>query len=264
MNNWLKLKEAREDLVIPGQNNRPILVYHKIDNRWDFGISSVTPRMFESHVKELYDSCFQSVGISEFLRKSNSTRLCCIVFDDAYENVYTNAFPILKKYGFKATMAVITDFVGKTNSWDVNFGCRFKHATWEQLKVLVENEWEIASHTCSHRGLTMLPFDKIENELCNSKFELQNRLKVDVQHLVYPFGRFNNKIMQIAADSGYDSAAGFKASFLGSRYCLPRQAVYRTDRSIKNKILGTKFEKVKTNIVNSCSTATIAVKELIF
>ncbi|MBX7151356.1 polysaccharide deacetylase family protein [bacterium] len=250
------------DLGIPEQNNIPILVYHKIDNRMDFGISSVTPNMFELHIKELYNLGFQCIGISESFNQSSKIKGCCIVFDDAYENVYINAFPILKKYGFTATIAVITDFVGKNNSWDVHFGYKFKHATWEQLKVLVENGWEIASHTCSHRSLTMLQRNEIKNEVLDSKIELQNRLNIAVRHLVYPFGRFNNKIMQITAASGYNSAAGFKTSSYGNQYCLPRQAVYRTDRSIINKIHGSMLETAKTCIINLCSNATIAVKEL--
>lgn len=250
------------DLAIREQNNPSILVYHKIDDRWDFGISSVPPGMFELHVRELYDLGLRSVRTSECLHKEDNQRTCCIVFDDAYENVYENAFPILQKYGFTATIAVITDFVGKNNSWDVHFGYRFKHATWEQLEVLVENGWEIASHTCSHRCLTMLRRDECKKELLDSKSILQDRLKVDVQHLVYPFGRFNSEIMKMAKDSGYFTAAGFRANYTNVQYGLPRHPVYRTDKAITNKIHGAILEKTKTSIVNLCSNATIAVKQL--
>ena len=45
-----------------------------------------------------------------------------ITFDDSYESVYANAFPLMQEYGFLGTVFIITGYVGRINEWDVNCG----------------------------------------------------------------------------------------------------------------------------------------------
>ena len=45
---------------------------------------------------------------------SSGTKLAIINFDDGYKSQFTNAKPILDKYGFKASFFIVCNFVGKT------------------------------------------------------------------------------------------------------------------------------------------------------
>ncbi len=91
-------------------------------------------------------------------------------FDDAYQDVYLNAFPLLQKFGFTACIFVITGYVGKYNEWDYNWGRnRKKHLSWEQIKEMADAGFEFGSHTVNHPDLTKIPDKFVEYELKRSK-----------------------------------------------------------------------------------------------
>lgn len=71
-------------------------------------------------------------------------------FDDGRLDTYTNAFAILKKYGFPATVNITTDFINNPQNY-TNFRSAGNLAmTWEQIADLQNNGWEIASHGHTH------------------------------------------------------------------------------------------------------------------
>ena len=71
-------------------------------------------------------------------------------FDDGRLDTFTNAFPVLNKYGFAATVNITTDFINNPHAYE-NFKSAGNMAmTWEQILTLQENGWEIASHAHTH------------------------------------------------------------------------------------------------------------------
>jgi peptidoglycan/xylan/chitin deacetylase (PgdA/CDA1 family) len=73
-------------------------------------------------------------------------RLVVLTFDDASRSHYTIVRPILKQYGFGATFFVTEGFDFKTNKED--------YVTWEQIRALHEDGFEIGNHTRDHLGIT--------------------------------------------------------------------------------------------------------------
>lgn len=71
-------------------------------------------------------------------------------FDDGRADTFTNAFPILNKYGFAATVNITTDFINNPHTYK-NFKSAGNMAmTWDEILTLQENGWEIASHAHTH------------------------------------------------------------------------------------------------------------------
>jgi peptidoglycan/xylan/chitin deacetylase (PgdA/CDA1 family) len=124
-----------------------------------------------------------------------------LTFDDNGHGLYDNAFPILRRYGYPATLFVHSNFVGTTTTK--------RHNTWAQLQE-IERDGRIgvqsltANHPPDLRALT----DKaVVHELQLSKFSLEHRLGKPVFALVYPEDNYDERLARLAAANGY--ALGF-------------------------------------------------------
>jgi peptidoglycan/xylan/chitin deacetylase (PgdA/CDA1 family) len=121
-------------------------------------------------------------------------------FDDNGAGIYRYAFPLLKKYGFPATLFVHTNFVGKTTSKH--------HNTWDQLREMERTgSIEVQSLTANHPpDLTKLSDADVAHELRLSAFSLQHRLGRPVYALVYPYDVYDPRVERLAAQNGYTLA----------------------------------------------------------
>ena len=76
---------------------------------------------------------------------------------------------------------------------------------WEDIKECLNSKVEIASHSFSHDSLiSILDRDKLENEIINSKTGLENKLNKTIRHFVFPNGLYNNLVIDIAKEAGYE------------------------------------------------------------
>jgi peptidoglycan/xylan/chitin deacetylase (PgdA/CDA1 family) len=194
-----------------------ILTYHRVSDDFDWGINRQKVSQFERGIKFLHDRGYKSAALEEVfspaacLEKSGQSRAqkVVITFDDGYEEVYLNAFPILQKYGFTAFVFLITGFVGKYNSWDFNLGRKKKkHLSWKQVKEMSKYGIGFGSHTVNHPDLTKIDpaGGGVEYELKKSKEVLEDKLGKEVSFLSYPFGRYNRFVQEEAKRLGYKRA----------------------------------------------------------
>jgi peptidoglycan/xylan/chitin deacetylase (PgdA/CDA1 family) len=245
----------------------PILAYHKVNNSFEIGITRVSVPAFEKQIKYLYEHNYYTISLTEFKNNSfNSSKYhpVIITFDDADESVYENVFPILDKYGFKATVFVVSDYVGKDNTWDYNlFGNRSRHLNWQQIQLLSKKGWEIGSHTASHLDLTGLSADQIVYELEISKMKIENEIDKPVDYLSYPFNRFNERTILHTKQAGYKAGCSLFASNYYAKkfddYVIPRLGVYLIDtiNAYKYKLSGSKFELAKQRVISFFSIGTV-------
>lgn len=213
-------------------NRAPILTYHTIQPQPDFGITWITPRRFEKHMRYLRQAGFQAISIVDqvqglgHLRKHE--KYVTITFDDAYVSVFDFAWPILKKYGFTATVFAISEYVGGSNAWDHHIlRRRLRHCNRDQLVLLAEDGWEIGSHSATHRLLTSLNGPELWRELHGSKTRLEDELRRPVKVISYPFGQCNSIVIKYASEAGYLAGCtlGSRGEAQG-RFALPRRGVY--------------------------------------
>jgi peptidoglycan/xylan/chitin deacetylase (PgdA/CDA1 family) len=185
-----------------------ILTYHKISDDFDWGITRQKVSQFEKGIRFLHNLGYKTVSLEEVFRpKKDFEKRVVITFDDGYEDVYLNAFPILQEYGFTAFVFIITDFVGKHNSWDFNLGRKRKrHLSWKQIKEMSQFGFGFGSHTVNHPDLTKINPNWVEYELKKSKEVLEDKLGKEAIFLSYPFGRYNRFVQEEAERLGYKRA----------------------------------------------------------
>lgn len=225
------------------------LSYHKITSRIDFGICTRKPNDFEQDVAYI-------ASLPKLIQPA-------ITFDDGYTDTYTEAFPILSKYGLKATLFVISDMIGKSNSWDANFFGSFKHITQSQLRELSDYGWVIGSHTKSHRSLKRLSPNQLQEELCSSKHCLENITGKPVDFISFPFGHYSPQVIEFCKHAGYKRALSIAQESLDG-FVQRSLAVYRFDsiKQIKAKLSNQQFEMLRLRAINSFSNLTVVMHQL--
>jgi peptidoglycan/xylan/chitin deacetylase (PgdA/CDA1 family) len=213
----------------------PILAYHKVDTQFEWGITTVLPRLFEKQIKFLAENGFHSIGLSDYMSDQVSfKRPIIITFDDSFQSIFRYAYPILNEYGFTATIFVITNFIGKRNLWDHNLGGKSCwHMGWKEIEQLKAAHWEIGSHTATHLDLTDLSDQQLEDELITSRNDLSQHLGEETQFISYPFNRYNIKVLHAVQKVGYRGGCCLvstkKVPGYLQHYAIPRTGVYGID-----------------------------------
>ncbi len=178
----------------------PVLMYHSID--YERGNELRIPKeKFREQMKYLKDNNFSTLNLDElYSHMISGTELpekpIVITLDDGYDDNYTNAYPVLKEFGQKAVVFMITT----TIDTDSNY------LTSEQIKEMDSNGMNIESHTVNHPMLNQLSYDKQVKELKQSKEVLENLLGREMKYIAYPYGKFNNDTLKAAQDIGYKMA----------------------------------------------------------
>lgn len=107
-----------------------------------------------------------------------------IWFDDGDLSIWEIGFPMLKRHGLTATIAIVTGYVGKNYPLYRRQPCPFVDI--EQLKELIEEGWEIASHSVTHRSFLELSLDEILAELVDSKKWIEENLGMTPRKFAFP------------------------------------------------------------------------------
>lgn len=212
----------------------PILVYHHIrintdpSNKIEVGLD-VPLVNFTEQMVYLSDRGAKTSFLDELFIESSEKRFI-ITFDDGYKDVIENAYPVLNKYGFKATVFIITSFVGKDG-----------YLTWDDIKFLQKEGWAVGSHTISHPDLVAISKERAEKEIAQSKKILEDELKIPIDYFCYPAGKFNQDIVDIVKKAGYKGATTTiygKENKIEETYQLKRVRINGPDNltSFKDKV----------------------------
>lgn len=141
-------------------------------------------------MQELYDYVTKGAPLPE--------KPVCITFDDGYLDSYTIVYPLMKEYGFPWTLFLITDDVGKP----------YNRMTWDQLKEMANSHAvTIASHTLSHPKLHNLATRaEKEKEIVEANKALKYQLGIDNVWLAYPYGDYDDEVIDICRKAGIKMA----------------------------------------------------------
>jgi peptidoglycan/xylan/chitin deacetylase (PgdA/CDA1 family) len=175
----------------------------------------VEPIEFEKQIKYLVDNNWTFLTMSELIEKKDNLpyKSVAITFDDGYEDNFTNAFPILKKYSLKATIYIVVD--RHDREWsskrkEKNSSGELKNEpklSDEQITKLINSGLiEIGSHTITHDNLPTLNKQQKIDEIQNSKIEIEKRFNIKCNSFCYPFGLYDKEDIQIVKDSFYTNA----------------------------------------------------------
>ncbi len=223
--------EVRFAAFPDGRVPLPILMYHRLSELpADAGASTrewtTAPAAFRAHIQLLLAHGFHVVPLESMLdylqyHTPLPPRPIAITFDDGYRDFAEAAWPVLREAGMPAAVFLIPGHVG--------YGA---FLTWDQLQSLVQEGVAFGSHTLDHTRLKGLEDNELRRQLQDSRQVLEERLGVPVQMVSYPYGAFDERVVQAAMEAGYRAGVTINPSryqcrsglFTLSRLHLPYDA----------------------------------------
>ncbi|HXQ35886.1 MAG TPA: polysaccharide deacetylase family protein, partial [Anaerolineales bacterium] len=161
----------------------------------------ISPFEFEREMYLLHEWGYQTISVELLVRAIKQgaelpPKPIILTFDDGGEGTFTNALPIMQKYGFTGTAYIVHNYVGLSAYMNV-----------DQIRALYAAGWEIGSHSISHVDLTVRS-DRQKDEIVDSRSKLQALLGVPILTFAYPFGAYNSDSVHYAHFAGYIAAVG--------------------------------------------------------
>ena len=220
----------------------PILMYHsvcnKIEARHPYFETNISITAFERQLQFLRDREYSTAylsGLHELMQGGqNIRRSVVITFDDAFRNFYTQAFPLLCKYGFKATLFVPSGLVGRYNSV---LGAE-PFMNWSEIREVCRQGVEIGSHTVSHPNLYFSSAAALQDEIKTSKEDIEDNISQPVRSFAYPYAfpehdkGFCQHFTRLLAQTGYENGVSTSIGRTGlrdDRFRLPRLPINSHD-----------------------------------
>ncbi len=186
----------------------PILTYHSIDN--SDSIISTSPAKFRDQMQYLAESSFNVISLKDVtmcIRENRPfpSKAVAITFDDGLKNVHDVAYPVLKEFGFKATVFLVPGYCGRNNQFNgQSEGIPILDLLgWDEIMEMANNGVDLGAHTMSHPNLSELPIDQAYEEIVSSKSMIKKQLSKDVLFFAYPYGKLTKEVRRIVQDHFY-------------------------------------------------------------
>ncbi len=260
---------------VPPAARPPVLCYHRVGGPLELGVTRVASSIFARQMTTLARAGWKTLTLDQFaerlrpghsaLRTPHSAFL--LTFDDGYASLAEHVYPILADVGFTATTFLITDYVGRLNTWDVRYTWhRLAHLDWDTIGRWRARGFDFASHTASHQRLTWLSDAQAAAELERSRETLRRRLGLEAARAVaYPFGARDERIERLANAVGYELGFG-GVHGNGSRLALARLPVYlwdvgRVPLGLRGGVVAL-AGRVAAHLANRCAIGTSWMLEL--
>lgn len=191
-----------------------ILYYHSVSNLPVR--SSVAPEMFAAQMAYLRQHEYQVLSLTEAVhhigtRTPFPEKSVVLTFDDGFLDNYEQAFPVLARLQFPATVFLAASFIG-SNRLPTLTRTDFvpQPLTWAQVKEMHGHRIEFGSHTLTHPMLSQIPLAQVRHEVRESKRMIEERLGISVPFFCYPRGDFTAGVRQIVHEEGHLAACTIK------------------------------------------------------
>lgn len=208
--------------------NRPtalVLMYHSISDvgpHPDETLRRFTtePAVFEAQMTWLVKHRFRFVHARDVWRallekRRLAPRTVAVTFDDGYENNYTQAWPVLRRLRLPATIFLVSGTIGTA-----------RHLTLDQIAEMRRGGMDYGAHTTRHPHLPNLDAALLGPELAREG--LQEQLGMDIDDMAYPYGEFNEQVVDEVRKCGYRAAWRMDGGAVragADPYALPRLEV---------------------------------------
>ncbi len=162
----------------------PVLMYHAIGK----GINDLYLDVyhFEQHISNLKNENYNFITFEDLKSGNVPLKPIIITFDDGYDNLYKNAYPILKKYNVTATIFLISGSIDKDG-----------YLNTQQIKEM-NDLISFQSHTVSHPDLKKISLERLDFEAKKSKETIKLLVKNEVIAYCYPSGKYNKNTIDVA------------------------------------------------------------------
>ncbi len=182
----------------------PVPLYHDISGfvRDDH---TVSPSSFAAQMEWLYANGYRALAVNEveeFL-KNGAGKAVMITFDDGNTSFMDHAFPLLKEYGFHATMNIIGQAV---DSHALVEGRRAV-LSWDECRYLAESGLvDLGCHSYALHlpgGVLSVSYGAIKKDLTMFQEKFQKELGRQCTTIAWPYGIYDKKCIEIARHAGF-------------------------------------------------------------
>lgn len=223
---FAKLTKNNADLRIP------ILMYHSISNdienvRHPYFKTSTSPLVFRDHMKFLHENHYTVISLVEAVEAITRTpefstghseprisNRVALTFDDGFADFYTEAFPIMEKYGFRGTVFLPTGFISDEGSFFKDKRC----LRWREIRELAKSGIAFGSHTVTHPQLRNLDWSQVLWEIKESRGTIEDRIGEKAESFSYPYAfpaedeslkeRLKNSLIELGYKIGVTTSIG--------------------------------------------------------
>ena len=238
----------------------PVIMYHRVINKSEnegiYG-TYIYEDMFRKHMQYLKDKSYTVITFKDLdnigwrNRFEKDKKYIFITFDDGYKDNYELAFPILKEFGFKATIFLMGS--STYNEWDVKAGGEkeFPLMSVEMIKEMQDYGIEFGAHTFNHPKLNTLSNEEIEYQIVDVKKPLEEKIGKEIITFAYPYGILNDYAKKMTKKAGYTFALATDSGSVclsDDLYQIRRIAIFPNTNlfSFKRKVVGNyNFIKIK-------------------
>ncbi|XOZ34043.1 polysaccharide deacetylase family protein [Halomonadaceae bacterium KBTZ08] len=233
------------------------LVYHHVSTETPPS-TTTSPQLFRDQLALIEKLDMEPVSITpERIQatldgKDAETMGVALTFDDAYESVYTKAWPILKEKGIPLTVFVLSGSVGDRG-----------YMNWEQLGEMAEHELvTIGNHTLNHGSMLRRPEEsaeahgeRIAKELDKGAQRIAEAISVETELFAHPYGEFSQPVLDALEERGWYGFAQHSGVIGENAHsgAMPRFAVadaYGGIDTLRNKLKARNFPVPRTELPN--------------
>ncbi len=159
-----------------------------------------------------------------------------LTFDDGWTSNYNFVLPVLSNAGLPGSFFVITNEAA--NADDSNLGNPDSYLTYERIHEIENAGNEVSAHTRTHPSLTSLSIEDATAEVSGSRDDLLNEGFSPVETFVYPYGNYNQNIIQLVSDTGFTGARSVEEGY-------NTKATNRFALKTQNVLVGTTAQQMK-------------------
>lgn len=183
---------TRPDLSVSEGYAVPILMYHAVaDETWGMESLFVRPGDFEKQLIYLTENGYDPIFFEDLCHVDEYDKPVILTFDDGYADNYTALYPLLQKYGVKATVFLATGFVDRDPDY----------LTTPQIREMAGSDLvSFQSHTVTHPYLDTLTGEEQRLELEQSRLEVARLSLREPFVLAYPSGQYNHNTLDLAGE----------------------------------------------------------------
>ena len=210
-----------ESVALAGQAN--VFVYHRFnDSRYPS--TNISLQDFRNHLELLRKHDFSVLTLGDIVARLQTganlpERCAAITVDDAFHSFFTDGWPLLKEFGYPATLFVSTDSVGGGD-----------YLSWQELKRLADDGVEIGNHSAAHTYMLdnfkrVDWHQEVKDDLERSQAAFFRNLGYSPSLFAYPYGEYSPELIDLVKQVGFVAAFGQQSGVIATGsdlYSLPR------------------------------------------